>query len=227
MKFPLWKQDTWYHVGDMEKKMKKSSYEGAGLSISDVPNSWRRIARLSGEVYKLEKEGGRFLNMVYLSIPLRKEIFEWAVAKEYLLTENIWVYYFYDEEYDDFYEREFSSEEEARIEVDWDDLDEEERALLMKRNKQRDNPEEEFAGTLYEVKRYQATEKLLKLEEWTGSCMSQQAEDFAIMRYAEEVLKLDGVYWDEEHDPVRLSAPRAVIFQSQLHNWSYQKAVSQ
>lgn len=227
MKFPLRKQSVWYHVGNMEKRMKKASYEGAGLSVSDVPDSWRRIARLSGDTYKFEKEGGRFLNMVYLSIPLRKEILEWAVSREYLLTERIWVYHFYDEEFDGFYEREFVSKEEALEEVSWEDMDDEEQELLMKRIKQRDNPEEEFAGTLFSVKRYQASQQLLELEEWSGTCPSQQAEDFAIMRYAEEVLKLDGVYWDEEHDPIRLSAPRAVIFQSQLHNWSHQKAVSQ
>lgn len=226
MKFPLRKQNVWYHVGNMEKRMKNPSYEGAGLSVSDVPDSWRRIAQLSGDTFRLEKEGGRFLNMVYLSIPLRKEILEWAVSKEYLVTECTWVYHFYDEELDGFYEQEFSTEEEAHEEVSWDDLDEEEQTLLMKRKKERDNPEEEFAGTLYKVRRYQATAELLQMEEWTGTCPSQQAEDFAIMHYADEVLKLDGVYWEEEHDVLRLSAPRAVIFQSQLDNWKYEKAVS-
>lgn len=225
MKFPIRNQDVWYHVGDMEKKRKKGSYEGAGLSVSEVPNSWRRIARLSGEIYKFEKENARFLDMVYLSIPIRKEIFQWAELKGYLITENLWVYRYYDDEYENFYEREFASLAEAKVEVDWESMDEEEQEMLMKRNKTEEEADE-FNATLYEVKRYQATEKLLKLEEWTGSCMSQQAEDFAIIRYADEVLKLDGVYWDEEHDPIRLSAPRAVIFQSKLNEWNYEKAVS-
>lgn len=226
MKFPIRKQDTWFHVGDLTKKTKKNSYEGAGLSVSDCPKSWRRIARLGGETYRMYRKGGRFLEMVYVSIPVRREMFKWAVEEGYLTKKNVWVYHFYDEEFHNFYEREFDTLEEAKEEADWENFDEEEQAIMMKRIKDRNNHKEEYASTLFEVTRFSATQRLLESEEWSGSCLSSQAEDFAILRYADEVLKLDGVHWDEEHDVVRLSAPRAVIFQSQLHHWKHEEAVS-
>lgn len=225
MQYPIRQQDSWFHVGDLTKKVSRNSYEGAGLSVSDCPDSWKRIAKLGGNTYRLYRKGGRFLDMVYLSIPLRKDMFKWAVEKGYLLTENVWVYHFYDEEFGGFYEREFKTEEEALEEVDWESLSEEERKLLMKRNKKKEDGFEEFASTLYQVTRFQATPQLLAPEEWKGSCLSQLAEDFAIKRYADEVLKLDGVYWDEEHDIARLSAPRAVIFSSQVENWVQKEGV--
>lgn len=221
MKFPIWNQDTWYHVGDLSKMEKRNSYEGAGLSISQVPDSWRRIARIGGHTYKLEKKGAKFLEMLSLSIPVRKNIFLWAVEQGYLDEKEIWVHRYYDDEYQNVYEMEFDSREELNIEVDWDELEEDEQETLV--NPTRDG------GVLYgifQMKRFNATEKLLEKECWKGSCMSSQSEDFAIMRYADEVLNLNGVHWDEEHDVMRLSAPRAVIFQSQFKNWKYEKVVS-
>lgn len=227
MKFPLRNQDIWFHVGDLSKKVQKNSYEGSGLSVSDCPEAWQRIARLGGEItYKLEREGGRFLDMLYVSIPVRKELFQWAVEKGYLTKNDIWVYHFYDEEFDGFYEMELPSLEDAQAEADWEELDEAEQAIVMKRLKNRENEAEEYASTIFNATRFSATEMLLEAEGWTGSCTSSQAEDFAIMRYAEEVLLLDGVYWDEELDVARLSAPRAVIFQSQLPYWKYRETVS-
>lgn len=226
MKFPVRKQDTWFHVGDLTNKAKKNSYEGAGLSVSDCPDSWKRIARLGGTTYRMQRAGGRFLEMVYVSLQVRREIFKWAIEEGYLTEKNVWVYHYYDDEFGEFYEREFESLEVAKEEADWEDFDEEEQAVLMKRIKDRTKDEEEYASTLFEVKRFSATERLLKAEAWTGKCLSQQAEDFAILRYADEVLELDGAHWADEHDVIRLSAPRAVIFQSQLHHWSAEEVVS-
>lgn len=223
MKFPVRNQDTWYHVGDLSKMEKKNSYEGAGLSISQVPNSWRRIARLAGDTYKLEKKGAKFLEMVYVSIPVRKTIFSWAIEQGYLTEKAIWVNRYYDDEYEAVYEMEFASREELNEEISWDSLDKEEQEALLHPEKDEDG---KFTDGIFEVKRFSATEKLLKLECWKGSCLSSQAEDFAIIRYADEVLNLDGVHWDEEHDVMRLSAPRGVIFQSQLHKWKHEKVVS-
>lgn len=228
-KLPINTMNTWYHVGTLEEGRRgggeRNSYEGAGLSVSLVPDAWRRIARLSGDVYTLTKASpGAFLDMVYLSISARTSIFQWAVEQELLLEEEIWVYHYYDGEFDQHYEMEFPSEQEAKEEAGWDELDEEEQNWLMVRRKPQ---EDEIRNTLFSTTRYQASGKLLKRQHWTGECLSSQAEDFAIMVYAEDVAELDGVFWDEKLDVARLSAPRAVIFTSQINKWMYKKAISQ
>lgn len=210
--FPILNQSTWFHVGDMKNKAKKSSYEGGGLSVSMVPDSWRRIAKLSGETYQMKKQTGEFLDMICLDIVTRKKIFDWAIERGYLETSELWVYSYYDDEWEQELCTEFNSRKELEEELSWDELEEEER--------------NELEVDIKRVKRYQATKRLMELECWEGSCSSTTAEDFAIVRYADEVLGLDGVFWNEEHDVSRLSAPRAVIFQSKVKEWNYTKLVS-
>lgn len=218
MLFPEIQKDSWFHVGDLSKKVKRNSYEGSGLSISTVPNSWIKIARLSGELFELNKPDGRFLDVLALSLSSRRTVFEWAIVNKYLSTKELWVYDYFDDEYRSFYQMEFESLEELLRAVELDELDEEERTRLfsppskMKRERKQ--------SSIFGVERYQATEKLLLVEEWEGVCTSSTAEDFAISRYTDEVLQMDGLYWDERHDEARMCAPRAVIFQSRLEEWN-------
>lgn len=221
MLFPEIQKDSWFHVGDLSKKVKRNSYEGSGLSISTVPNSWRKIARLSGEVFELNKPDGRFLDVLALSLSSRRTIFEWAIVNQYLSTKKLWVYDYYDDEYRSFYQMEFESLENLLQTVELDELDEleeEERTHLFSAPSK--VKREEKQSSIFGVERYQATEKLLLAEEWEGGCTSSISEDFAIARYTDEVLHLDGLYWDELHDVARMSAPRAVIFQSRLQEWN-------
>lgn len=221
MLFPEIQEDSWFHVGDLSKKVKRNSYEGSGLSISNVPNSWRKIAGLSGELFQLNKPGGRFLDVLALSLSSRRTIFEWAIFNQYLSIKEVWVYHYFDDEYRSFYEMEFESLEDLLrvVEVEeLEELDEEERTQLFSPPSK--EKQEEKQNSIFGVERYQATEKLLLAEGWHGACNSSAAEDFAISRYTDEVLKLDGLYWDELHDEARMSAPRAVIFQSRLQEWN-------
>lgn len=218
MLFPEIQKDSWFHVGDLSKKVKRNSYEGSGLSISTVPNSWRKIARLSGEVFELNKSGGRFLDILALSLSSRRTIFEWAIVNQYLSTKKLWVYDYYDDEYRSFYQMEFESLEDLLQTVELDELDEEERTHLFSSPSKVKREEEQ--SSIFGVERYQATEKLLLAEEWEGVCSSSISEDFAIARYTDEVLQLDGIYWGETDNEARMSAPRAVIFQSKLQEWN-------
>jgi len=45
-------------------------------------------------------------------------------------------------------------------------------------------------------------------------------EDFLSICYAEDVLKLDGVWWDDKLNPMSYSAPRGVIFNNMLPSWT-------
>lgn len=218
MLFPEIQEDSWFHVGDLSKKVKRNSYEGSGLSISNVPNSWRKIAGLSGELFQLNKPGGRFLDVIALSLSSRRTIFEWAIFNQYLSTKELWVYDYFDDEYRSFYQMEFDSLEKLLQAVAVEELDEEERVELFTPPNKKKREEEQ--SSIFKVERYQATEKLLQSECWEGVCTSATAEDFAIARYTDEVLHLDGLYWDELHDVARMSAHRAVIFQSRLQEWN-------
>jgi hypothetical protein len=42
------------------------------------------------------------------------------------------------------------------------------------------------------------------------------AVDLAVVAYAEEVLDLDGVWWEDAYGPARYSAPRGVLFARRL-----------
>lgn len=222
MKYPVFIKNNWYHVGDLSKKVIRNSYEGSGLSVSYCPDSWRKIASLSGELFylKKKKKKGRFLDFYSLDKKEKEKIIQWALNKKYLERKLVWISFLFDDEYDDFFVTEYESLEELKYEIAWNDRDEEEQAFLMETNVEKDKDQ------IFCEKRYYATSKLLEKEEWSGSCNSSISMDFAVMRYANEKLSLDGVFWDEEHDVNRLSAPRAVIFQEKLHTWILKKEVS-
>ena len=44
--------------------------------------------------------------------------------------------------------------------------------------------------------------------------------DYAATAYAEDVLDLDGVWWNDELDVSAYSAPRGVIFASKMGAWT-------
>jgi hypothetical protein len=54
---------------------------------------------------------------------------------------------------------------------------------------------------------------------WRGRAPLVLAEDFALLAYAEDVIGLDGLWWQDRYSPRRLSAPRGVIFSSRLSEW--------
>lgn len=204
MSIKLMKRNKWFHVGNMEVKEKKSSYEGSGLSISIHPNEWRRIARLPGNLYSVTKENPLFLDIHKLSKKKRNEIFQWGLKKGYLTPGEVFLYEYDDEGYPA--TMEFLSYDEWYSEWGYEAYDEEGLELMKK--------------SLTKEKTFFGTKELSELSGWEYELPPSLARTFCIIRYAEEVLELDGVYWNDILDVNRYSAPRAVIFQSKLEEWT-------
>lgn len=58
MNIPLRQFDSLVHIGTLEPSsgsMSRHSYEGSGLSVSQHPQAWRKIARLTGDEWQIHK----------------------------------------------------------------------------------------------------------------------------------------------------------------------------
>lgn len=211
-------KDTLFHVGTMDPATKGTgSQEGHGLSVSRDPDDWRYIAKLPGTEWVLEKPGHKLLDVHSLPDELRDVIMDWAVEKGFLEPITIFEAVQWDSEF----EREMSSVhatyEDALKELPilqrgdqwvWDNIDE--------------TPLEqgEFDDMIRERDGHAATPALMEMMK-AGSCpaMGCQAEDYAIIAYAEQVLGVDGCWWEDDYDPDTLSCPRGVILPEKVASW--------
>jgi hypothetical protein len=192
-----------YHVGKLDsgKRAKPDqSLEGSGVSVSLNPNAWRKIARLSGDVYELTKANPKFLTY---SNKTQATALKWSTANGYIKNAQRWTYEYFSGDLDDTVVLEFASRE-AAVEEAGDDLE-----------------------NIKEIKKgYELDKKGLAY--WEKSFTSAPKADgfwgqiLAIVWYA-EAKGYDGVWWDEIYDPTIYSAPRGVIFQDKLSTWKIKK----
>lgn len=209
------KQEEWYHVGMMDVSKKgENSYEGHCLSVSQHPESWRRIARLGdSDTFRVHKENGQFLDAHALTDEQWKIIKTWGVEAGYLKEEEVFTYIFRDEEGEEC-AMELYSRSEWELESGWDEEDEEEQKSLEK-------------NCLRIERLLTATDALKDAECWVSKkCPSFISEDLILIRYADEVLEIDGVYWEDNLKESSLSAPRAGIVRSRLNQWSIENMTS-
>jgi hypothetical protein len=198
-----------YHVGHLDEKRRapKYSHEGAGLSVSRVPDAWRRIARIGGTDYVLRldrSDGGVFLLETELTDDERDEIEQWCVDVGFV-------------EHVDGYE---SSCENIRGEerTSWGY----ERADVMNAD-----VESEDAYTIRE-------KQLLQLgpcgrDYWQDSFTSDpdnahpvQINQLVPVWFA-QAHDYEGVWWDYRLDPADYSAPCGVIYQEKLIGWKIEE----
>ena len=183
------------HVGTMDISRKNGgSLEGTGLSISLCPSAWQRITRTEGKPHLLEKAGGgTFLLATSLTQEDKEAIADWGIENGYVEKVVSYVKTYYDDEYEEEFEIVYDTREEAER-----DLDEGETI-------------EERADAL------QATDKMVEvIGEKPPIAL---VFDLLTTIYAEQN-GYDGVYWKELLDVSRLSAPRGVIANSKLKEWS-------
>jgi hypothetical protein len=199
-----------YHIGtlNIEEKYKvhSQSQEGHGLSVSQCPDAWRSIARLGGNpLWRLTRDGNTFLDYHYLSDEEQQVIQNWGLESGWVALKKVWVASYYDDE-----------AECARFFY----VDSKEDAL----NELGCESEEDFdEGQSVEEKTVPGTTQ--RLNDYIGFKVDDvEVPDMLALAYADHVLHLDGVFWDDYLDPVGLSAPRAVIFPEKLVAWTVKKA---
>jgi hypothetical protein len=193
-----------WHVGSMTATDKRAdSYEGAGLSVSLHPNAWRRIARgfVGGDTYEMTKPGNVFLDAHKVGKRQEAQIRQWAIENGYAEAKAQYQVSWYDEEMDGRVAFVFDTREEAEAESD---------------------PEYNEDIIIKEIPTgMTGTQKL------ADRCMQTRIDtsplDLILTVYAEDVMGVDGVWFNDLHDPSRLSAPRGVIFQSKLASWTAEK----
>lgn len=197
-----------WHVGTVRREEKGwDSHDGDGLSVSLDPDAWHRIAHLSGPLYRLQKEQAAFLDAYHcLSFePHMRSVWKWALREQYVERKRVYRVDWYDVEKEEWHRCSFLSQQEAREEY-----------LSLRLPMSQDARYNMFVG-------YVPTEKM-KLRTHHQALPLAFVRDFALSFYVEDHLPgIDGLWWEEENNPIALSAPRGVIFTYQLSTWKCER----
>jgi hypothetical protein len=180
------------HIGTLNVTDKGDwSYEGQGLSVSLHPEAWQQIARLGGPVWDIPTPA-RLLNLHELTEEQRKAITDFGLAAGYVEETIAYKVTWYDDEYEE--DRYFliADKEEAEEEADMREADIEETATFA------------ATGTFPDT---------------TVKAGATDVEDILATVWVDQCTDLDGVWWEDRHDPDRLSAPRGVIVPNRVAAW--------
>lgn len=178
-----------FHVGSINPADRTSaSYEGEGLSISIHPADWTRIARLGGNptwvLRHPDRTPLRFVSWHDLSLSDRDALRQWGQDRGWVEQRQVYRVSWFDDEFDDTLSMDFATEAEAREEAE--SADSEVEAVAVWR------PTAAFPAPRIGTDA-DPSDALLSL--WV----------------AEQRPDIDGVWWDDTYDPLRLSCPRGVL----------------
>lgn len=181
-------KDKVFHVGELNPDLKKSySHEGQGLSISEHPEDWQSIARLSGDIWEL-KTPLKLLNFHALSSVQREAIYQWGAEKGWLEKQLTYSVSWFDDEWNQEMNFTFSSYEEA--------LDESPDGKVV--------VSEDWVATASFPDSTVNSEDIGVLDKLAVIWVDRTHPD------------MHGVWWGDKHDVPRLSAPRGVICLGQI-----------
>jgi len=185
-----------FHVGSFDIRNKReSSHEGDfGLSVTTEPEAWKRINRgwTVGDTHCLTKASNVFIDYHSVSTDVLKQIYQWGCDKKFLTPCTKYEFSYFDDEYDGEISFSFYSHAEALEEA------------------------EGFEASIEEVAGYKATSEFINL---VGKKNSDDTS-LIIVTYCLLKTDFDGVYWTDDLDVYRYSAPRGVILQDKLATWS-------
>lgn len=188
-----------FHWGTLDPSHKKNfSYEGNGLSVTTHPDEWARITPLGGELWVLEKVGGRFVSTHDMSEDHWRTVIEWGEESGLVVRQTVFETIYYDEEMEAELTQRFNTREEAEDEAEWQDAE-----------------VREISGTPT------PSDKMKSLMRVSTDLAN--FEDHLLTLYAESVTDFDGVWWEDLVDVTRYSAPRGVILVSKLGEWGRKK----
>lgn len=199
MKLPYRKMEKTFHVGTFDITSKDyTGYEGYTLSVSPCPDDWRWIARLSGDDYKLTKDGGLFVDYYELTDDQKEAIYAWGVTNGYVYEDTAYKYTFYDSERDENVFMLFQTYEKAFYESGEDD--------------------EAISGETV----YMSNDKMNTFMNHEVSMTNVFA--FLLIMYVDLNTTFDGVYWDDNLDRYSYSAPRGGIVPRAMSSWTIELA---
>jgi hypothetical protein len=195
---PLLEQDTVVHIGTLNPTDKgSSSWEGLGLSVSRDPDAWESIADLGGRSWwTLQRAGGLFVSYHDLSENERESVCAWGLNKG--LVERVRRYRcrYYDDELEEEHYLLFTGREEAELEAE--------------------DMESASVDVCYVVV---ASARMRAL---TGLNSADAFDHLLGLYTAEHTPHVDGIWWEDENAPTRLSAPRGLILPERIRCWCIQ-----
>lgn len=173
------------HIGTFDRADKtEDSYEGNGVSVSVHPDDWAEIARLPDPVWTLTNDNGKPFSMVDAHRLDEGLVSGYATRNGYATETVAWTVPIVDENGEDAGQFTVLDHDEAVYEAD--------------------------GATPARTSALVATEKLARR---TGATPGTVAyPEHLTVVWAEDRTDADGVWWDDTHDPVNLSAPRGTIF---------------
>lgn len=188
-----------FHVGTLQLEDKKAaSFEGEGLSVSPCPDSWRAIARIVGDTWKIDK-ALNFLDAHALKDNQKSEIIQWANIRGFISQATLYRVEWFDDEMGQTMSTLFKSKEEATEEA------------------------EDMGVDFIPVDDYLATEVFPDATVRAGM-NSIEFMDILLTAYAKvEHPEIDGVWWNDKHDVNRYSAPRGVVHCSKVSEVSFER----
>lgn len=189
---PLRLMTCLHHVGTLQAEKRSAfTHEGlAGLSVSEVPKAWQRIARLGGDTHTLSNSQGCFIDHHALSDELWAQIYAWGCDAGYLVPHTYWAFEYYDDEMEDTVRFQHDSRNEAEAEAIGE-------------------------HDVFAVQGFIGTDAFARI---VGEKQRNDAT-LIVTVLAGEFAHIDGVYWADVLDVVRYSAPRALILNQRLPRW--------
>jgi len=210
MTLPFIENDSVFHVGQLDPSDRaaqgKSSMEAFCVSVSEHPDDWRRIARLgAAPTWELSRPGAKWLDVLALSKEQEAEIAQWGIERGLARNADIWRAWLSDEEGAPFY-LSCASEDLAEQEADAENDE--------------DGPGPDGCYVDH-IKGLCLTEDgMARLERW---CDPMDGLGGLVILYAREVIDdpdVVGLWWNETHDPARLSCPRGAVLPEKLAEFS-------
>lgn len=188
-----------FHVGSLNLEDKKvTSFEGEGLSVSPCPDSWRIIARIIGDTWKVE-ESLVFLDAHALKRKQKTEIIEWAQGQGFIVQSTLYKVEWFDDEMDQTMHTLFKNHDEALEEA------------------------EDMEVDIIPVDDYLSTESFPD-ETVRAGMTSIEFMDILLSVYVKnEHPEVYGVWWNDKHDVNRYSAPRGVIHRAKLNKVAFER----
>lgn len=187
-----------FHVGTLNPAHKgtshKWSYEGAGVSVSEHPEEWSQIAKLGeSPTWSLTNPNGTFLDFHSMNNGVRDAINDWALTTGLLHATTMWEVQVTCDETGG-YSFLCDTEKEACEEIE--------------------NTE---TTTIKKVDVLVATELLT--EQTCVPVGTPDVFDLVVSTYAGGRHDINGVWWNDNYDPIRLSCPRGVISPASFPDW--------
>lgn len=189
-----------FHVGTLEAahRTQRFSMEGDTLSVSEVPEDWQHIAKLTGPTWELYRPQGRFFDMH--DEKARALLDAELLAAGLVCNAQAYRLAWFDDEANAELSTLFRTREQALAESE------------------EDEPNVTLVDVLSATPALREAYPLLSHDDF--ACVRDIAATVLARGQSSPLLAdVDGLWWDEDLDPDRLSAPRGCIFPHRLALW--------